>query len=409
MNILFLGGLYTHDDEDNIIKKSLNMPNFAANVHQWNIINGIDNINGRPIDILNADFVGSYPNEYKDIYIRKKKWSHKEGANDYSIGFLNIFLIKHIIKIISMTINSIKWVIKEDNRKPILIIYSMHNPFLFAGYITKMIFKKVTLCLIVPDLPTFFINNAGRGVIYRFFKKIDCCFMDFLINKYDCFVLLTKQMKDKLNIQNKPYVVIEGIASEQNMSYKNNETNSNDITITYTGKTDIEFGIKELLDAFQLINEDNYKLIICGNGNGDKIVKEYSLRDNRIDWRGSLTRSEVLKIQANSTILVNPRSAVEEFTKYSFPSKTIEYMLSGRPVIMNKLEGIPEEYNEYLNWFDSEDPESMAKSIIRLCNHDKQKLDIMGERAKDFILDNKNETVQAKKMLKMINKLINEN
>lgn len=408
MNILFLGGLYTHDDEESIVKKSLNMPNFAANVHQWNIINGIDEINDIPTNILNADFVGSYPNEYKDIYIRKKHWSHKDGANDYSIGFLNIFIINHIIKIIAMTIKSIEWVIKTDNSNPVLIIYSMHNPFLFAGAITKMIFKKVTLCLIIPDLPTFFISNAGRGFIYRFFKKIDCWFMEHLIKKFDCFVLLTNQMKDKLKIQNKPYIVIEGIANEQHMRYKNNAV-SNAITITYTGKIDIEFGIKRLLDAFLLIKEDNYKLIICGNGNGDKIVKEYALKDSRIDWRGSLTRSEVLEIQANSTVLVNPRSAEEEFTKYSFPSKTIEYMLSGRPVIMNKLEGIPEEYYEYINWFDGEDPESMVKTIMRLCSYDKQNLDIIGEKARDFILECKNETIQAKKMINMIKKLIDEN
>lgn len=409
MNILFLGGLYTHDDEKDIVKKSLNMPNFAADVHQWNIINGIDNINNIPINILNADFVGSYPYEYRDLYIRKKQWSHTEGASDYSIGFLNIFVIKHIIKIISMTIKSVEWVIKTHSSNPVLIIYSMHNPFLVAGAITKKIFKKVTVCLIVPDLPLFFISNAGRGAVYRLLKKIDCWVMDYLIKKFDCYVLLTKQMTEKLNVQNKPYVVVEGISNNKYKKYKLNDTDDNIITITYTGKIDIEFGIKSLLDAFLLIKDNNYRLVICGNGNGEKLVKEYTLKDSRIDWRGSIARSEALEIQSNSTVLVNPRSAKEEFTKYSFPSKTIEYMLSGRPVIMNKLEGIPEDYFEYINWFDGEDPESMAKTITRICSTNKRELDTMGNKARDFIIKYKNETMQAKKVMNMIYELHEEN
>lgn len=41
--------------------------------------------------------------------------------------------------------------------------------------------------------------------------------------------------------------------------------------------------------------------------------------------------SGVLKAQSESEILVNPRNDNNEFTKYSFPSKVIEYLGSGTP------------------------------------------------------------------------------
>lgn len=53
-------------------------------------------------------------------------------------------------------------------------------------------------------------------------------------------------------------------------------------------------------------------------------------------------------MQQQATLLVNPRKGHEEYTKYSFPSKTMEYMASGTPTIMYKLPGLPIEYEEYL-------------------------------------------------------------
>ena len=44
---------------------------------------------------------------------------------------------------------------------------------------------------------------------------------------------------------------------------------------------------------------------------------------------------------AQSLWPVNPRQNNEEFTKYSFPSKTMEYLASGVPVVAYKLDGIP--------------------------------------------------------------------
>ena len=63
----------------------------------------------------------------------------------------------------------------------------------------------------------------------------------------------------------------------------------------------------------------------------------------RIEFLGMLPRTDVLELQSKATILVNPRQPVGDFTKYSFPSKTIEYMASGTPLLMYKLPGIPEE------------------------------------------------------------------
>ena len=57
---------------------------------------------------------------------------------------------------------------------------------------------------------------------------------------------------------------------------------------------------------------------------------------------GCVTNDEIVRLQCEATLLVNPRPSDKEFCKYSFPSKTIEYMASGTPVLMTKLPGVPD-------------------------------------------------------------------
>jgi glycosyltransferase involved in cell wall biosynthesis len=88
--------------------------------------------------------------------------------------------------------------------------------------------------------------------------------------------------------------------------------------------------------------------------------------------------------------------------KYSFPSKTMEYMASGKPVVMYKLDGIPDEYDEYLFYADgSNGIEGLATKLKEVLNNYDSAL-VKAECAKEFVLNNKNAKVQAKRILDFV-------
>ena len=91
------------------------------------------------------------------------------------------------------------------------------------------------------------------------------------------------------------------------------------------------------------------------------------------------------------------------YTKYSFPSKTMEYLLSGIPTVMYKLEGIPDEYNAFLNYFPSENTNEVADYINELINQEYLILLDKANRGKEFVLKEKNAIVQAQKILDLMN------
>ncbi len=134
--------------------------------------------------------------------------------------------------------------------------------------------------LIITDLPDY---PADCSLFYRLYLKyFEKKFVYDYIHKADGFVLLTDKMAKHLPISNKPWVRVEGlydVSSETDCSnYKKEEYK----TILYTGTLDFRYGITNLLDAFNQIKEDNYRLWICGGGVGQEAVVKACEKDSLI-------------------------------------------------------------------------------------------------------------------------------
>ena len=75
-----------------------------------------------------------------------------------------------------------------------------------------------------------------------------------------------------------------------------------------------------------------------------KLAQQYPA----VKYKGVAPNAVIVEEELKATLLVNPRPTGEEYTKYSFPSKNMEYMASGTPVLTTCLPGMPAEYNEYV-------------------------------------------------------------
>lgn len=100
--------------------------------------------------------------------------------------------------------------------------------------------------------------------------------------------------------------------------------------------------------------------------------------------------------------LITTRKGHEEYTKYSFPSKTMEYMASGTPTIMYKLPGLPIEYEEYLVLLPDNSQETLTAILKQWGSKTQAELYEFGEKAKRFILENKNSEIQASRLMNFI-------
>lgn len=402
MDILFLGGVF---DDEEIIEKSKGVIQYAANALQWNIIKGLDICNGYPINILNSVFIGSYPRNYKDMIINSYKWSHAKGANNKNVGFINVAGIKHFTRAYGVTQEIKEWAQNGYDDKYIFI-YSVHSPFLYAVMKAKKINPRIKTCLIVPDLPQYMKLTSSPSKLYLILKSLDSKLIFSLLKYIDSYVLLTEHMADYFKITKDRYIVMEGMVNLDDLSTVEdlNEVKDGIRKILYTGTLNWKYGIRTLLEAFEKIKNKNYRLQICGSGEAESEIIRLCKKDVRIEYFGSVKRNKALQLQREATVLINPRNLEGEYTRYSFPSKNMEYLLSGRPTIAYKLPGIPEEYKNYMYFIEESTSDSMAKKIIEVCETDYKVLLKFGKNARDFVIREKNNIKQAERMIKMLHK-----
>jgi glycosyltransferase involved in cell wall biosynthesis len=160
-----------------------------------------------------------------------------------------------------------------------------------------------------------------------------------------------------------------------------------------------------LVEAVQRLDRQDFRLDIYGDGDcRDEIIK-ISKVDNRIKYCGQKPRNEILKKQQEVFLLVNPRTSEGEFTKYSFPSKTMEYLASGTPTLIYRLPGIPDEYYEHCFALEDSSIETLSHKINEILDLSGQELSRMGNEARQFILDNKNPVKQVGKLNSILEKL----
>lgn len=399
MKYIFLFGLFPETFRKTIENDSVGNIQYAANNLQWSIVSGFDHF--VDFNIINLPFVGSFPTSYRKAVMPSFDFSFNEKQLHKNIGFINIKFVKHYFRYLQ-AIKSLRRVLKDVNEKCVIVIYSLNSPFIRAAIRVKNQFENVKLCVIAPDLPEFM--SESKKITSRLIWSVESKLVRSYVDKIDSFVFLTKYMAKEIGAENKPWVVVEGIYNSVNKDTVD-KIKKEHKTVLYTGTLEQRYGILNLLEAFSRITDPEYKLWICGDGNTRQFIIDAAKRDRRITYFGLKPRNEIIKLQKEATILINPRNSESNYTKFSFPSKTMEYLASGTPTLIYRLEGIPDEYYSYVFTIEDNTIESLKNKIIEVCELPLEERDRIGRIAKEFIIEGKNPVVQCKRIIDMITKL----
>lgn len=248
-------------------------------------------------------------------------------------------------------------------------------------------FQVVTLCSEV----TIFRRKEKSSLISRISRKVS----SFLDNSFDGYVLLSKYMNEVVNKKKRPYIVMEGVAKEppqfDNLIKRK--------AVLYAGGLTEDNGIQILMDGFLQAEIDDLELWICGTGPMEEVVQSYAEQNAKIRYLGIVSNQQVQRLEQEAELLIAPRFSENEFTKYSFPSKTIEYMSTGTPTALTRLKGIPDEYFEYAYVLEEETSDGVEELLKEVFKSTSEDLEQIGKNAKKFVLDNKNSVIQALKVI----------
>ncbi len=398
--IYLLSSILPSFQKEWIVKNSIGAISNANDNFQRALISGFQS-NNVEVEIINVPNIGAFPFRFKKIYNPNIIVSEDEKIKGNSIGFINISLIKH-----HFIYKNLRDSVLVKNKMKVLVIYDLYLPFLKVLKDIKLANHDVKVILVVPDIYGF--TGYAKGFFHRLLTRNEEKEIYDKLSLVDGFILLTKSMLDKLPsyVIEKPYEIIEGIIDVDLSDFTNSPKIALDKkkVILYSGAIEKRHGLLNLITAFCQGSHDA-ELHFYGNGSDLDELKLFCIKNSNIKFFGQQSRKVILEKQREAFLLINPRTSDGEFTKYSFPSKILEYFNSGTPTLMYKLDGIPEEYYKYCFVPIDESVNALSEKIGSILELDRNDLAKIGFEAKKFVNKYKNSTVQVGKIINLIQKL----
>lgn len=325
-------------------------------------------------------------------YIKKLTYTYIPFINLPYIKNIGIFLYT-FIKVFFLTLPLFK------NRS--IIICDVLNVTVSLASFSATRLTRVTSVALITDLPGLLVteNPENKNLISFFYYTI----VSKMIKGFDQYILLTEQMNEIVNPKKKPYLILEGLVDIE-MEMTSNKLADKNIkkTLIYAGGLYEKYGVGSLISAFKLLDDQDVELHLYGYGDMAQKMENYIGKDKRIIYKGMLPNKTVVENQLKATLLINPRPTSEAFTKYSFPSKNMEYMVSGTPMVTTKLPGMPDHYLPYIYLFDNETVDGLKATLKNLLDKSAIELHEFGENSKEFVIKNKNNYIQAQRVLKFL-------
>ncbi|MBR5547923.1 MAG: glycosyltransferase [Clostridia bacterium] len=360
MDVLLLCGYFENKYQQEIGTKTKTWVENAANTFQQRLIKGFkkQDIN---LTVVSAPFIGPWPTVYQDVFFKGFEAGESDEKITY-VGFNNIWGYRNISRTTALKKQVRTFIKNSHSEKKAVIVYSPHTPFLEAAVYAKSIDPSIHIHMVVPDLPQYMNLSKKAHPIYDFFKRIDIKKFYQLNRHVDSYMLLTEHMAEKMEVGDRPYIVVEAIIDEVPEQLGNGHPRGK--VIAYAGKLVESFGVKRLVEAFEMIDDPEAQLQICGGGELRSYIEDMAQKDSRILYHGVVTAEKAHEILMNADVLVNPRLNDDEYTKYSFPSKNIEYLMTGNAVVAYMLDGMPEVYRAYINTPANDSIEALSEAIV---------------------------------------------
>lgn len=290
------------------------------------------------------------------------------------------------------------WIIEHPNT---IIVVDVLKPFVLNvfNWAKK---NKVTIVSIVTDLPEHIYFSTNIRSFVR--KKIKIINFNRMIKYSNSYIFLTEKMNKRLNTNNKPYVIVEGL-SDYEQKIENVGKKKKPFICLYSGALHSRYGLDQLVQAFTNPDIKNVELHLYGNGDYVNEIEDIAKSHSNIKYMGIVDNKTIIEKQKEASLLINPRPIDEEYTQYSFPSKNMEYMLSGTPLLTTNLPGMPNEYREFVYLLNNNSSKAISEEISRISLFDEAERATMGLRAQHYVYEQKNNVVQTRRIIEMLMEL----
>lgn len=386
-DVVYLGFALPEDEFRQLVATDAGLPT-ATQRFAWSVIESLTSAALR-VTVVSAAPATDFPHNRRVLFSAGKFEGH-DKVTGFLLPFVNITGLKHISRYVAAS-----WTLTRRTRRgrtSAILVHGVHSPFIWAAARAgrRLGVPVVILLTDPPSLRTPFDHGVGLAM-----KRLDRRLIQSGLQRVTGVISLTRALAEDF-APGKPSLLMEGIARSMEGPDPQADPIAPSAThgvAVYAGGLQEEYGVRALMDAVSL-SQREWELHLYGRGPMEEECRMVASSNPRVVFHGVADAATLGRAYSRATVLVNPRQLGADFVKYSFPSKLLEYMTTGTPVVTSHLPTIPPDYDPFLI-YTGDDAVSLAMSLDHTIALDDSELQEFGRAAQVFVRETRSSSPQG--------------
>jgi len=366
--------------------QEFNIPGFtrAGNLAQIGFIDGIQHA-GLKLDVVLSSQPIAYFPHCATIFKSAHPVELFTGISIKLVPLVNIFLLRDVLRALYIYGYLFCWSLRNLRKERVILTYNLNVP----PILPTLILARLTGAKIVSILyDVAWPEGLTYGMIKTIITKMLIKIADSCISRLDGRIVITDSIAQHYAPKGHSLRVDGGITElvKSRLFPLVPFQSSEEVTLLFAGGLDEWNHIPMMLEMMRQYPDKKLKLWLAGNGALLNAVLEAAKTDNRIIYHGVLNHDQLFELYKKADVLLNLRNTKDPAMRYCFPSKLLEILAVGKPVITTSIAHIDEEYGPYCFVLFDETPQTLMETVQKIGAISLEERVAIGKRAREFIL-----------------------
>ncbi len=356
----------------------------AGNLFQLNFLHAMKNSNLPSPEVFSYLPMPSFP-KHKRIFCRCGRDRLSDGMTVKFLPFINLGPIKIITLGVACFLQVWAWAWRNRRaERRIVIAYNLNAPPAWPIWIAC----KLTKSEFVPFIGDIYV--PGEVIADSWIRRLEYKAQKKMIPKVDGLLVANRAIVQDF-APGRDALLIEGGVPESFLGqFGAIKIASEDLFhVVFAGQISELNGVRLLLDAIAKIKSSRFRFTIAGSGPLRALVKEAAKADPRISFAGLLSHCDLIQVYRRADLVLSLRRTDNQTHRYVFPSKVVECLATGVPLLTTMTGHVESEFKEFSILLSEETAQALTAKLEEVAQWPCEKLAAIGTKAQAYVRQNR--------------------
>lgn len=346
--------------------------------------------------ILSYRPVPAYPADRR-IWIAGERRSWQPGCALEILPTFNLLFGKHLLWGLAFVARMFRWSFRHRGRPRVMFCYNLGVPP--CSYLAARL-TGTKIVSILYDAGQ--LASLHTRLIYRLRETLLGWMFAWTVKRLDGRAVITEAVAADF-APGRHFLLVDGGVEAVPEEPHWEPAPDGSVVFFFAGTLWETNGVSLMLEAMERMHDSRVRLWIAGDGARKAQVEAAAARDPRIVYLGKLSPAELHEAYRKADVLLNTRvTSGVHASPYLFPSKLLECLATGKPVISTAVAHARRDYGAICRILDAETPAALAAAMTELAGLPAAERRRCGDAARAFMLANRTWQVQGARLARYV-------